>query len=40
MQVGDSVQARFGGGAEWYGGVIEQVHGDGTFGVAYADGEP
>jgi hypothetical protein len=39
LDEGDQVQARFGGNGEWFSARIDQVHSDGTFGVAYDDGD-
>jgi len=37
--VGVRVQARFMGGDEWYAGVVEAVHEEGAYDVAYDDGD-
>jgi hypothetical protein len=39
LGVGACVEARFGGGEEYYSGVIAAEHGDGTYAVAYDDGD-
>jgi hypothetical protein len=36
---GDVVEARFGGGAKWFGGVINKVNPDGTYAIEYEDGD-
>ena len=36
---GASIEARYGGDGEWFPGKVEAVNGDGTYNVAYADGD-
>ena len=36
---GASIEARYGGEGEWFPGKVEAVNGDGTYNVAYADGD-
>jgi len=36
---GVNVEVRFGGGYDWYGGTITMANGDGTFDIAYEDGQ-
>jgi len=37
--VGAAVEARFGGGADYYGGVVVRAHGDGSVDLQYDDGD-
>ena len=37
--VGTKVEARFGGKGKYFGGKITRVHGDGSFDIAYDDGD-
>jgi len=37
--VGSLVQARFGGNAKYFGGIITKDNGDGTFALKYDDGD-
>jgi len=39
LQSGARVQARYGGGPEWYAGSIVSNNGDGTYSVTYDDGD-
>ena len=39
FKVGDSVEALYNGGDEWYGGKITADNGDGTFAIEYNDGD-
>mmetsp|Transcript_39042 Transcript_39042/g.63013 ORF Transcript_39042/g.63013 Transcript_39042/m.63013 type:complete len:6535 (+) Transcript_39042:430-20034(+) len=39
IKVGDQVRARYMGGRNWYKGVISHVYPDGTYGIAYDDGD-
>jgi len=40
LAVSDRVISQFGGGEEWYNGVVTAVHeDDGSFDVAYDDGD-
>jgi hypothetical protein len=36
---GTRIQGLFGGGPDWYSGVIKTAHRDGTYSIAYDDGE-
>ena len=39
LMVGTLVEARFGGDDEWFPGIVEAVHEDGTYAIAYDDGD-
>jgi hypothetical protein len=39
LSVGEEVEARFGGGANFYKGRITAAHPDGSYDVAYDDGD-
>ena len=39
LAVGAAVEARHNGGRKWYPGKISKAHDDGTFDVAYDDGD-
>lgn len=39
LRVGAPVEARFGGGAEWYRGKVRGVNSDGSCNILYDDGD-
>ena len=39
FEVGQKVEARYGGKHKWYGGSIVKDNGDGTYAVRYDDGD-
>ena len=39
FEVGDKVEARFGGGGRWFKATVKQTNTDGTLDLLYADGE-
>jgi len=39
FRIGETVEARFGGKAKWFGGAIAQDNGNGTYAIRYHDGD-
>lgn len=39
LRAGDKIEARFAGGVRWFPGRVTRTHHDGTYDVAYSDGE-
>ena len=39
FEKGDQVEANYGGKGRWYKGVVDRVNNDGTYSVAYDDGD-
>ena len=39
MVKGTEVEARYGGGANWFKGVIDRVNNNGTYNITYNDGD-
>ena len=38
-QIGEAIEARFGGKAKYYGGKITNINGDGSYQISYDDGD-